>query len=124
MSARDHDAADLREEMITCLTAEKYEAARTVVLTGSVGSSGIANLLLDALAERGAMCVLMRTALACDAATAGNELREFVAGTIYSDALADATREIYGAAQLAHDDPANCQAKTRAQAVALEKLQV
>ncbi|PLY41675.1 hypothetical protein CSZ94_14280 [Janthinobacterium sp. ROICE36] len=124
MSARDHDAADLREEMITCLTAEKYEAARTVVLTGSVGSSGIANLLLDKLAERGVMNVLARTALACDDATAGAAMREFVAGTIYEDAVAVATREIDSAARLARDDPANCQPKTRAQAVALEKLQV
>ena len=86
MSARDHDAAELREEMITSLAAEKNAAARVIVLTGGVGASGIANLLLDALAV--------------------------------------ATREIDGAAQLARDDPANCQAKTRAQAVVLDKLQI
>ncbi|MGK5031487.1 hypothetical protein [Janthinobacterium sp. MDT1-19] len=124
MSARDHNAAELREEMITSLAAEKNAAARTSVLTGGSGASGIANMLLDKLAERGVMCVLARTALACDATTAGNALREIVADAIYSDALAVATREIDGAAKLARDDPANCQAKSRAQAVALEKLQV
>lgn len=124
MSARDHDAAELREEMITSLAAEKNAAARVIVLTGGVGASGIANLLLDALAAPGTMNMLARTALACDAATAGNALREFVADTIYTDALAVATREIDGAAQLARDDPANCQAKTRAQAVVLDKLQI
>ena len=124
MSARDHDAAELREEMITALAAEKTSATRTVVLTGGAGASGIANMLLEKLAERGVMNVLVRTALACDTATAGNAFREFVAGTIYADALAIATREIDGAAQLARDDPENCQAKTRAQAAALEKLQI
>ncbi|QYG08090.1 hypothetical protein [Janthinobacterium sp. PAMC25594] len=124
MSARDHDAAELREEMITSLAAEKNAVARTVLLTGGAGASGIANMLLERLAAPGAVNVLARTALACDAATAGNAFREFVAGTIYSDALAAATREVDGAAQLARDDPANCQAKTRAQAVGLEKLQI
>lgn len=124
MSARDHDAAELREEMITCLTAEKYEAARTVVLTGGAGASGIANLLLDALAEPGVMCVLVRTALSCDMATSGKALLDFVADTIYMDALASATKEIDGAAQVALDDPERCQAKTRAQAAAMKKLQV
>ena len=124
MSARDHNAAELREEMIASLAAEKNAAARTVVLTGGAGASGIANMLLDKLAERGVMCVLARTTLACDATTAGNALREIVADAIYSDALNVATREIDGAAQLARNDPANCQAKTRAQAVALEKLQI
>jgi hypothetical protein len=124
MSARDHDAAELREELIPRLAAEKYEAARTIVLTGSVGANGIANTLLERLAAPGAMNFLARTALGCDEATSGNTLREFVAGTIYADALVSATREIDGAARLAQDDPENCQAKTRAQAVALEKLQV
>lgn len=124
MSARDHDAAELREEMITSLAAEKNAAARTVVLTGGDDSIGITNLLLDALAERGVMCILARTAFSCDDATTGAALRTFIADTIYSDALADATREIDGAAQLARDDPERCQAKNRAQAVALEKLQV
>lgn len=124
MSARDHNAAELREEMITSLAAEKNAAARVIVLTGGAGANGIANMLLEKLAERGVMNVLARTALACDAATAGNAFREFVADTIYTDALAVATREIDGAAQLARDEPANCQAKTRAQAVALEKLQI
>ncbi|OYO29182.1 hypothetical protein [Janthinobacterium sp. PC23-8] len=124
MSARDHDAAELREEMITNLAAEKNAAARTIVLTGGAGSSGIANMLLDALAAPGAMNMLARTALACDATTAGNAFREFVADRIYADALAVATREIDGAAQLARDDPASCQAKSRAQAVALERLQI
>ena len=124
MSARDHNAAELREEMITSLAAEKNAAARVIVLTGGAGANGIANLLLDALAAPGAMSVLARTALACDAATAGNAFREFVADTIYTDAMAIATREIDGAAQLARDDPANCQAKSRAQAVVLDKLQI
>ena len=124
MSARDHDAAELREEMITSLVAEKNAVARTVLLTGGAGASGITNMLLEKLAERGVMNVLVRTALACDTSTAGNAFREFVAGAIYSDALAAATREVDGAAQLARDDPANCQAKTRAQAVGLEKLQI
>lgn len=124
MSARDHDAAELREEMITSLAAEKNAAARTIVLTGGTGASGIANLLLDALAAPGAMNVLARTALACDDATTGAAFREFVAGTIYSDVLASATREVDGAARLTRDDPECCQAKTRAQAAALEKLQL
>ncbi|QDG69387.1 hypothetical protein [Janthinobacterium tructae] len=124
MSARDHHAAELREEMITALAAEKNAVARTVLLTGGAGASGIANLLLERLAAPGAMNVLARTALACDAATAGNAFREFVASTIYADAQASATREIDGAAQLARDDPANFQAKTRAQVAALEKLQI
>ncbi|MGK5020701.1 hypothetical protein [Janthinobacterium sp. LB2P10] len=124
MSARDHDAAELREEMILRLAAEKYEAARNIVLTGSTGANGIANTLLERLAAPGAMNFLARTALACDSATAGNTLREFVAGTIYADALVIAAREIDVAARLVQDDPENCQAKTRAQAVALEKLQV
>ena len=124
MSARDHDAAELREEMITSLAAEKNAVARTVLLTGGAGASGIANMLLEKLAEPGAMNVLARTALACDAATAGNAFREFVACTIYADALASATREIDCAALQEQDDPANCQAKTRAQAAALEKFQV
>lgn len=124
MSARDHDAAELREEVIAAQAAEKYSAARTVVLTGGAGSSGIANQMLDALAEPGAICVLVRTALSCDDATTGATFREFVVGTIYSDALAEATREVDGAARQARDDPECCQAKTRAQSVALEKLQL
>lgn len=124
MSARDHDAAELRDEMIAALAAEKNAAARTIVLTGDAGCSGIANLLLDALAERGVMCVLARTALACDDATTGAAFREFVAGTIYSDALTEATREADGEARQARDDPERCQAKSRAQAVGLEKLQL
>jgi len=124
MSARDHNAAELREEMITALAAKKFAAARTVVLTGGAGANGIANQLLDALAEPGVMCVLVRTALSCDLATSGKALLDFVADTIYMDALASATKEIDGAARLAQDDPERCQAKSRAQAVALEKLQV
>ena len=124
MSARDHEAAELREEMITSRAAEKFAAARTVVLTGGAGANGIANQLLDALAEAGVMCVLVRTALSCDLATSGKALLDFVADTIYMDALASATREVDGATQLALDDPERCQAKTRAQVVALEKLQV
>lgn len=124
MSARDHDAAELREEMITAQAAEKYSAARTVVLVGGAGSSGIANQLLDALAEPGAMCVLARTALSCDDATTGAAFREFVAGTIYSDVLTEATRQVDGEAQQARDDPERCQTKTRAQVAALEKLQI
>ena len=124
MSARDHDAAQLRDELISKLTAEKYEAARVIVLGGGAGANGIANQLLDTLAEPGAMCVLARTALACDAATAGRALQSFVVGTLHAEAEADATQAIDGAAQLAHNDPANCQAKTRAQAVALDKLQI
>lgn len=124
MSARDHDAAQLRDEMISKLAGEKYEAARVIVLGGAAGANGIANQLLDALAERGVMCVLARTALACDAATAGQALHNFVTGTLLAEAEADAIQAIDGAAQLAGDDPANCQARTRAQALALEKLQV
>lgn len=124
MSARDHDAAELRDEMIAALAAEKNSTARAVVLTGGAGCGGIANLLLDALAECGVMCVLARTALSCDDATTGAAFREFVAGTIYSDALAEATKEVDGAARLARDDPECCQAKTRAQVAAREKLQI
>lgn len=124
MSARDHDAAELREEMITSRAAEKFAAARQVVLIDGAGANGIANQLLDALAEPGVMCVLVRTALSCDLATSGKVLLDFVADTIYMDALVEATREVDGAAQLAQDDPERCRAKTRAQAVALEKLQV
>lgn len=124
MSARDHDDAQLRDELIVKLTGEKYIAARTILLTGGAGANGIANQLLDALSEPGAMNVLARTAMACDAETAGKALKSFVVNTLFTDAEADAIQAINGAAQLVRDDPANCQAKTRAQAVALEKLQV
>ena len=124
MSARDHDAAQLRDELIAKLAGEKFEAARTIVLTGGAGANGIANQLRDALAERGVMCVLARTTLTCDAATAGQALQSFVTSTLQAEAEADAIQAIDGAAQLARDDPANCQAKTRAQAVALDKLQI
>lgn len=121
MSARDHDASELREEMIAKLTAEKYEAARTVVLTGSAGASGIANLLLDSLAEPGAMNVLARVALSCDAETSGQALKSFVVNALVADADAQATKEVDGAVR---SDPESCQAKTRAQVVALDKLQI
>ncbi|TNC78298.1 hypothetical protein FHI69_03120 [Janthinobacterium lividum] len=108
MSARDHDAAHLRDELIFKLTEEKYEAARVIVLGGGAGANGIANQLLDALAEPGAMCVLARTALACDAETAGQALKSFVVNTLVAEADAAATQAIDGAAHQRKDDPECC----------------
>ena len=124
MSARDHDSTQLRAELISKLTSEKYEAARVIVLTGGAGASGIANQLLDALDTPGAMNVLARTALLCNAVAAGEHLKSLVNGVLHTEALAEATREIDDAARLARDDPENCQAKNDAQAVALDKLQI
>lgn len=94
MSGRDLDHDELRDAEIGRLAREKFSASCASILTGDAAASGIANLVLDKLAEPGAIAALARTALSCDAAVAGLVLRNLVADVLFVEAEADATKEV------------------------------
>lgn len=96
MSARVLDHEELRNAEINRLTLKIFNTFCAAILTGAASASGLANLVLDKLAEPGAIETLARTVLSCDAMASGQLLRKLIIDVLQAEAEADATKQVDG----------------------------
>ena len=95
MSARDlsHD------EAVNELTRAKHREFERAILTGAPAASGLANLVLDRLAEPGQIAGLARVALSLSFEDVGFILRRFVDDVLHAEAEKDVAADISGTAR-------------------------
>ncbi|MGK5049477.1 hypothetical protein ACQ4WP_26815 [Janthinobacterium sp. GB4P2] len=119
MSARDAFPS------VVAVASSSFSAQRSAIRAGDKrATTDACNSLLNYLADSADLPTLVRTALNGDAVITGLAFTDILLAVMQADADQAAERELADAARLARDDPANCQAKTRAQVAALEKLQI